>query len=297
MIRQIVLTIILICVGGVFTLPISAKASKNAVSTEKAVFSFALHLYQEKEYFRAVTELNRFMFMFPRSPLLEKAVFFRAKSYYFGEKFQKAGSLFLEMQNSRAFGAAAKLFAADVARRRGAFKESTALFARIDGPLKKEAVFRAVWNDIETGHYQKARRSLNAFYAAYPDAETLPEREFLMTHINALTDFQGKNEWLALFLGLAPGLGHLYTEHWGDALVSFLVVGITGTLSTLFLFVLPEDIYRPAGWGLGGATALFYAGSLYGAYNSALRYNRRFYRDTVRAIRLPLFHTSLGDGQ
>jgi hypothetical protein len=71
-------------------------------------------------------------------------------------------------------------------------------------------------------------------------------------------------------MGLIPGLGYAYTEHWQSA-VSALVINGLLTYATIRSIHNDQD-RQGAYWG--AITLAWYSGSIYGSVKSAERYNR-----------------------
>ncbi len=105
-----------------------------------------------------------------------------------------------------------------------------------------------------------------------------------------------KNPQTAGVLAILPGLGHLYCERPKDALVAFLLNGVTIWAA---VEAFDEDLQV-----LGGILILlevgFYAGNIYSAVNSAHKFNRKVRNDFRRSLpdrlNLNLFTTRGGLG-
>jgi hypothetical protein len=97
-------------------------------------------------------------------------------------------------------------------------------------------------------------------------------------------------------LAILPGLGHLYCERPKDALVAFLLNGVTIWAA---IEAFDEDLQV-----LGGILLLlelgFYTGNIYSAVNSAHKFNRKvrndFRRNLPDRLNLNLFTTRGGLG-
>jgi len=68
--------------------------------TAEKVMSFADHLYEKGDYYRAITEYERLTFYFPESPLAKKAKYQIAMSYLKGEKLTQAIQQFSVLSKS-----------------------------------------------------------------------------------------------------------------------------------------------------------------------------------------------------
>jgi hypothetical protein len=83
-----------------------------------------------------------------------------------------------------------------------------------------------------------------------------------------------KKPWLGGLLSTIPGAGHAYANRLGDGLFSFLTIAMLGAVS-YYYYQTDEDIK----FGVAlSATAVFYAGSIYGGVNAVRNYN--FYKNS-----------------
>ncbi len=83
-----------------------------------------------------------------------------------------------------------------------------------------------------------------------------------------------KKPWLGGLLSIIPGAGHAYADRLGDGFFSFLTVALLGVVSYHY-YQTDEDLK----FGIAvSATALFYAGNIYGGVNAARNYN--YYRNS-----------------
>ncbi|MBI4379340.1 MAG: outer membrane protein assembly factor BamD [Nitrospinae bacterium] len=57
---------------------------------EERQYDFAMSLFNEGEYYRAITEWKRFIFYFPKSELIDDAALFIGKSYLMGKEYDTA---------------------------------------------------------------------------------------------------------------------------------------------------------------------------------------------------------------
>jgi hypothetical protein len=79
----------------------------------------------------------------------------------------------------------------------------------------------------------------------------------------------------ALFSAVLPGSGKWYTHQRGDGFYALLMISLTGYLS--YEGFQTHGIGSFKGWLFGGLSGIFYGGTLYGSYWSAIRFNERQY--------------------
>jgi hypothetical protein len=113
-------------------------------------------------------------------------------------------------------------------------------------------------------------------------ANTIKESELFM-----FTQNTPENEYLSPFLAasfsaIIPGSGKVYARRWKDGIMSFLFVGLTAFQSYRgFDKNGSESVY---GWIMGGLSASFYLGNIYGSFKAAKVYNTKLnvqYKDRV----------------
>jgi hypothetical protein len=115
--------------------------------------------------------------------------------------------------------------------------------------------------------YPKARQLLLAMPESSPYALKARRIAALTDSINTV---KPKHYLPAGILSLAPGMGHLYTKRYGDALFSFTVIGAFSGMAAYYYHA--EAVTRGrAAAALGG---IFYCSSIYGALVSVKLYNK-----------------------
>src|SRR4030042_3188548 len=83
-----------------------------------------------------------------------------------------------------------------------------------------------------------------------------------------------KKPWLGGLLSIMPGAGHIYANRAGDGFFSFLTIATFGLVS-YYYYQTDEDLK----FGIAiCATAIFYAGNVYGGINAVRNYN--FYKNS-----------------
>ena len=77
-------------IGLAFFLTFLVSSSLGAESSLPPTFAFAEKLFEEGEYFRAVTEYQRFLFLFPDHSLSKEALMKIGLSYFYGRRWDQA---------------------------------------------------------------------------------------------------------------------------------------------------------------------------------------------------------------
>lgn len=131
-------------------------------------------------------------------------------------------------------------------------------------------------------------KSAHARYTWLAQQATEPSRKQAWSGLAETTVRAGelpqKNMRLAALLSLVPGLGQVYTGHYGEAGMAFAVNAVFGVLLWDSLLKAKDLDERPhRGWAyttpsiIGFIAMPFYLGNVYGAAVSAQRFNRLEY--------------------
>ncbi|MEI7879484.1 MAG: tetratricopeptide repeat protein [bacterium] len=264
--------------GWILALLLGAGLTGMAAQQEsQSIMAFADDLLSRGDYYRAITEYERFIFLNPEASQAARARFQVGMCYYRGGKWDAACDQFLRMKEQ--FG------------------------------LSPEA--RDAWLMLATTYYRlqkyaMAEDVIEEFVAKFPDDERVGDAlimkgiclvrlgrpqwaaewfgkvptnsvrhadvELLQEMTKRLEAVHGKNPGLAGGLSaVIPGAGQLYNERPRDAAVSFLINGVTiaGMLSA---FHNHEEV-------VGCLFAVFesswYFGNIYNAAMGAQKYNTR----------------------
>ena len=72
----------------------------SLVTSEEKQYNFAMNLFNEGEYYRAITEWKRFIYFFPNSEMIDDAALFIGKSYLMGKEYNIAIENFRKFRDS-----------------------------------------------------------------------------------------------------------------------------------------------------------------------------------------------------
>jgi TM2 domain-containing membrane protein YozV len=280
--------------------PASAPASPEAAAPDSGPvvtplvpdddIQFGDHLFEDGDYFRAVTEYRRYLFRLKgQGPESARAAMAIGEAYLRGAQYESAALQFdsvAERRTDQVGRAVATLSAARAyllddrpllsrPRARRVFQDAAAP----DG-LRAEAAFLLGLSYVEGEGYAKAQRLFQD-----PRLQAGPRAPLARALSNALKErdrLPQKSPLLAFFLSLLPGLGHFYLGQWA--------VGFTAALwNGLFIFG-AVDAWVQRNWGVAIILTLleltFYGGNVFGAVSGAFKYNRDQelnWRDSVRA--------------
>jgi len=233
--------------------------------------SFAHALFDEGDFYRAITEYKRFIHFHPDDPRCAGAALRIAESYFGGKRWKEAENAlekFTEDYPATEEARKALLFHAEIPFRTGDFitarQRYTLLAERAETEeTRKEALYRTAWTFAEE----------NDFVAA--------QERFRLVDIKQAQDLAGEMERLnrlprkspAVAGGLSallPGAGQLYTGRSREAALAFL-------LNAAFIGAAIEA-FDAGNEILGGILLFFeagwYGGNIFNAVNSAHKTNR-----------------------
>lgn len=243
----------------------------HARETHRQSLSFADSLFAEGDYYRAITEYKRFLFLSPGDPQAPRAELAIGRSYLAGSRWSQAEAALRRVERdfpgSPQAGRAALLLA-EIPFRRGDYPLARSrlqllLHSFAADPVKNKARSLLPWTLIEENRFAEARRELLArgtpgdrqLAAALPPLERLPRKSPLLA---------------GTLSAVLPGAGQLYAGRPRDAVLALALNGafIAGAWQS---FHNGEQVvggillFFEAGW---------YSGNIYNAVNSTYKLNR-----------------------
>jgi tetratricopeptide (TPR) repeat protein len=277
MYKTITITIIICGLGLPNTAWCREAASSAVVSEARAILSFADHLFAEGEYYRAITEYKRLLFLYPQHPQANEVRLQIGDCYLKGEKFDEALEHFQAL-----------------------------LPLRLPEEIKPKLLYKIGAVYYAKGEYGSARRQLEQIITRFPHSPEVERAHYLIGQsylkqdewIKAAGEFakigrgadaeqlsQGARRGRELpykspglaggFSAVVPGLGQLYVGRKQDALMAFLLNGV-------FIWGVVESFQRDN--DVAGGILLFfetgwYFGNIYSAVSSTHKYNKKLKDD------------------
>jgi TM2 domain-containing membrane protein YozV len=241
------------------------------------MLSFADHLFDQGDYYRAITEYERVIFFYPDLPQAKTARFQIAHSYFKGEKFDQAIARFRAVADdyrNEELGRKALFMVGEAYYQKRDYGRSAEVFTAFveaypDDPRADAARLKIGWSYLRQGNWAEATgefQKLPAGSLLRKQAEGLAEGS------KNYPDIPKKSPPLAGGLSaVLPGAGQLYVGRPGDATVSFLLNGA-------FILATAEAFHHHNN-ATGGILLFFesgwYLGNVYNAVSSAHKYNRQ----------------------
>lgn len=237
-----------------------------------AVLGFARHLARRGEYFRAYSELSRLKSYYPGH--IDESRLEVSELYLLYGGGQYAAILDMVRSADRPVTCPGRIFAADAAIALGAYDQSLetcSISPRkdcdsfLDSALRRRAVISLIMlNRLEDAmrlERSSSPRAEGGFDPATYEALGAYARDGLAAR---------RSPGTALALGAVPGLGYAYAGNRQNGVIAFIVVS---AFSALTYFSFRTD-NAPLGFVFGATAAVFYGGSIVGAYRETRRYNR-----------------------
>lgn len=244
-------------------------------ASEPPPLSFADRLFAEKDYYRAITEYKRAAHLRPETEATAK--YMVALAYFRGEKWDAARSAFEQMEPLAAADKThrlqARLLVGECAYRSADYASALDGFESFirqypDDSQVADARMRILQCYYHMDRHQHAQAQAQLLTKTAPHDRRIAS---LAATLHQAELMQLKSPLLAGSLSaILPGAGQLYTGRPRDAGISFL---LNGGLITAALIAFHND--EPIAGSLVVALELtWYSGNIYGAVNSAHKYNR-----------------------
>ena len=266
-------TLLLVLVYATVLLAHPAAAS----TSDDQALGFADHLFTQQDYYRAITEYERFLFLSPQHQRARYARYRIARCYFEGDKLSTAIQLLRELtaeSTADEDGLNALHLLADSYYRRREYDRARETYAdflqRAPNDPRADAVrVRIGWTYLREGDWRQAGTE---FESIPPTSPLREQAEALAEDVKGYPAIPSKSPALAGWMSaVLPGAGQLYIERPRDATVSFLLNG-------LFIWATAEQ-FRKDNHVTGGILLFFeagwYVGNIYNAVGGAHKYNRR----------------------
>lgn len=242
-----------------------------------SVMAFADDLFSRGDYYRAITEYERFIFLSPEAPQTGRARLQVGQCYYRGGKWEAARDQFLAMKERYGVGPEGReawLMLVKTYYRMERYTTAEGLIEefirkfpdddRLGDALVMKGICLARFGNSEWA--RESIRSVSTNSTRFADVETL------LGLVGRLDEVPQKSPGLAASLSaVLPGAGQLYVERPRDAGVSFLINGVT-IAGMLAAYHNREEV---VGCLFVVVEASWYFGNIYNASAGAHKFNAR----------------------
>lgn len=251
-----------------------ALASVCGAQDPESVRAFGDHLFRQGDYYRAITEYERFVFLAPEHPEAAAVRLRIGEAYYFGEKWDAAARIFRQLDaadNGQDVRRASTLYLAALAMREKESQRALDLLEQYladypDDAWRNDVICQLILLDLRSGRADAAARRLAAANAG--GSAPLP---LGAADLEEWKRLPRKSPLLAGSLSaFLPGAGQAYVGHWSDALLAF---GLNAAFfwGTYEAFEREESVL---GCFLLALDTTWYFGNVYNAANGARRVNQ-----------------------
>lgn len=240
---------------------LNGKSQTNSIFSEKSVADFANYLYNTNQYSFASEEYERLVFNYPANSEYKLRLI---STYRLAQEYEKGLTTCWDYIN---------LNSANTIR----FKKEYAKLSVLTGNYSNVSLLLKTMNsqDSLTNSIDLASRLI-----------FLDRKEINLENINQeivdykllefyyqLDQVKRKSPFLAGAMStIIPGSGKFYTNRWKDGVVALIFVGITGYQS--YRGFSQKGVKSTYGWIMGGISASFYLGNIFGSTKSANVYNQ-----------------------
>jgi len=277
MIRLLARLLLLVAIFPALPAPLPA-AEKEIVITEEVQLTLADAFMAEGEYYRAITEYKKFLFLFPDSEKADYALFRVGLAYYRGDEYENAAHTFATVRETYGrsrYAADSGYFEGLSLWKLGRFDRAETAFDGVvaTDPASEVAPLALLGKSI-VSYDQKnipgCRDELERFLASYPKDRRADNVRETIALLDNNRELPRKSPVLAgVMSAFVPGSGYMYAGRTGDGIMALIVNGlfIAGTVAAIH-----QENYAVAGI-VGGIGLPFYVGNIYGSANAATKWN------------------------
>ena len=236
-----------------------------------AIHAFAEFLQGEGDYYRSVTEYKRLLFQCDSDTLAQRAVLGVADCYFLAGRYRDAVEWCRSENAGAAPGSHLPVVSGHALFRLGDYEDAVTEFAAVadtchSGLECSQALYLSGLSLVRLERPGEAESYLLRVEEASPYRA---RAQVYASQIHGGAPYPTKNSRVAGVLGIVPGLGYAYCEHYGTAVAS-LAVNVLLAWATVDAF---DDGNNAAGFTYSIFSVGFYLGNVVGSVQSAHRYN------------------------
>jgi tetratricopeptide (TPR) repeat protein len=238
---------------------------------------FANYLFSQEEYYRAIGEYQRYLFLAPEGEEAPFAALRLAECYARGKRWSEALGALTEFM--RAYGSSPLAVQAGMLKARmlielGKGEEAREELRHLLETHPGEPVAAEVWylTAISLARESRWLEADEALRQIGPQSGRFVAAQGMRQVLAQASTAERKDPAVAgLLAAVLPGAGHLYCDRPGDGAIAFVFTGAF-TWATVEAFQQDHDAL---GIGLGFIALSFYGGNIFSAVNVAHKYNDR----------------------
>ena len=253
-----------------------AQEAGKRVIDEKTQMGLGDYFFEDGDYYRAITEYQRFLYFFPESPRVEEALWKIASSYFQGKKWDEALTAADDLSKkfpSSSWKAESLLLKGRCWAEKREFSQARHFFQRTQEVSPGTATSQEAQWQIAVTYLQEERwkEAAAEFRKVDRNGKLYPRADFWARGLDRIDEVPRKSPTTAGVLAVIPGAGHLYDERYRDA-------GIAFALNGAFIWGMVESFHHK-NYVVGGILTFFelgwYSGNIYSAVSGAHKYNQR----------------------
>jgi TolA-binding protein len=273
---MVLLGVIVLSVTPVWSQLPQPAAPSDPLTDADQILGFAEALFNDGDYFRAITEYKRFLFLYPSDARAGRVQLQIGLSYQRGQQWEDARQTFeliARQHPDPEIRAEATYLVGETAFRQGRYAQAIADLRPVaqryrHTPVGERAGYLLGWSYLRARQWPEASQTFQSIDTTSP---LFPSSRALAEAARAGEHLPRKSPALAgLMSAVIPGTGHFYTGRFRDGAIALLLNGA-------FLAAGVEAV--SAGNEAAAGLLLFfeaawYSGAIYGAVNAAQKYNR-----------------------
>jgi len=276
---------------GIFSLSVTKKQYLNQ-------YGFAESLFQEKDYYRAMTEFQRSAFSSKEGFLKELGYLKSTESFFLGNQYKLdlisslkiKNPILLDYKNAQFFCSYYKKNQLNLALNYLTLLKKNKKTSNLN-TINYQLLLLNLKQQIIKNKFSllSKNKALLLDYSKKMKTEKIAyfqelNQVFLTNKINELfnkKDFNYKSPILGGFLSaILPGAGQAYANKWGDGIISFLFVSFLSSVSVIG-FKQDEQVF---GYSFATLATIFYIGNIYGGYRATYIYNQQIKNSLIKKV-------------
>jgi outer membrane protein assembly factor BamD (BamD/ComL family) len=270
------LGVMLLFVTPLWSQPTPPAAPSDPLTDADQILGFANALFNDGDYFRAITEYKRFLFLHPTDPRAGRVRLQVGLSYQRGQQWDDARQTFesIARQHPDAeIRAEAAYLVGETSFQQGRYAQAIADLRPVaerygQTPAGERARYLLGWSYLRARQWPEASQTFDSIGTTSP---LFPSSRVLADAAREGEHLPRKSPALAgLMSAVIPGTGHFYTGRFRDGTIALL---LNGAFLAAGIEAVSAGNEAAAGL-LFFFEAAWYSGALYGAVNAAQKYNR-----------------------
>jgi TolA-binding protein len=271
-----VLGVLLLSATSLCSQPVHPPSPGESLTAADQILGFADALFNDGDYFRAITEYKRFLFLHPTDARAGRVQLQIGMAYQRGQQWEDARQTFeaIAQQHPDAeIRAEAAFRTGETSFRQGRYTQAIADLRPVveryePTPVGGRARYLLGWSYLRSRQWPAASQTFEAMETTSPffsASRALADAAHEAAHL------PHKSPKLAgLMSAIIPGSGHVYTGRLRDGTIALL---LNGAFLAAGIEALSAGNEAAAGLLLFFEAA-WYSGAIYGAVNAAHKYNR-----------------------